>query len=289
MEDCPIKNQLNSIKEAVEKIENGAKDKLNAVWIETSGCFGEVISLFDGLTPNIIYLLDKLVNMTYFGSIMADEGDHAYERLLEVMNKDYILIVSGAIPKKDNGLFTVLATYKNEKITASKAIDMLSEKAKHIIAVGTCASFGGPTAANPNISEAVSLREFLNRDDIISIPGCPANLIWTYGILSYLVNNGTPELDYLGRPTAYYGELIHDNCERRRYFDLGIFAKKLGDKECMFMLGCKGPVTYAYCPISKWDLSNNWPVGSSTVCIGCANPGFPDENEPFIQYGGKNL
>lgn len=289
MVKCFEENQLKVIKAAVESIRSGKNAKPNAVWLETSGCFGEIISLLNGLTPDIQYLLNDLVNITYFGSIMADQGEQAYERLLAAMDTEYIFIVSGAVPTRDNGLFTTIATYKEKRITVMDCVDTLAKKAKHIIAVGTCACFGGPTAANPNVSEAKSISNYLNRSDIINIPGCPANPIWSYGTIAYIVTNGIPELDNLGRPTAYYGRLIHDQCERRKYFDNGIFATKLGDKECMFMLGCKGPVTKAYCPVAKWNNSNNWPIGDNTVCIGCANAGFPDENEPFIQYGGQLL
>ena len=166
-------------------------------------------------------------------------------------------------------------------------IDMLSKKAKYIIAVGTCAAYGGPTAAKPNISEGLSVSTFLKRKDIINIPGCPANPVWTMGILGYLTSVGLPELDSNGRPTAYYGQLIHDRCPRRGYFDAGIFAKSFGEEKCMFMLGCKGPVTYAYCPISRWNNTENWPIGDNTTCIGCADIGFPDNTEPFIEYGGE--
>lgn len=282
---CPIQ----ILKKASEQIKRGRNEKLNAVWVETSGCFGEVISLLDGCDPDIVYLLNDVVNITYFGSIMGDEGEVAYERLLDIINKDFILIVSGAISTKDNGKFTTIATYKGERITSMNIIDKLSVNAKHIVSVGTCACYGGPTAAKPNISSAKSISSYLDRSDVIKIPGCPANPVWTFGILGYLVAYGVPELDSEGRPIAFYGETIHDNCPRRRFFDNGEFAKKYGDKECMFLLGCKGPETKSYCPISRWNDSYNWPIGDNTTCIGCASSGFPDKNEPFIQYGGEGL
>lgn len=82
----------------------------------------------------------------------------------------------------------------------------------------------------------------------------------------------------------FYGSTIHDNCPRRSYFDKGIYAKKLGDKECMFKLGCRGPVTRTDCPIRRWNDRLNWPIGDNTPCIGCAHSGFPDKMGPFIRY-----
>lgn len=119
------------------------------------------------------------------------------------------------------------------------------------------------------------------------IPGCPANPQWVIETLGYLAVAGNINLDSDGRPTAYYGELIHDRCPRRRFFDAGVFAEKYGDEECMFLLGCRGPVTYAYCPVSRWNNSDNWPIGDNTTCIGCAAAGFPDKMQPFANYGGR--
>lgn len=277
---------IEAINRAILDVKSGKKERINAIWLETSGCFGEVVSLLNAEEPDAMYLLKEFVNMIFFGSICGDQGEMAYERILETLNTDYVFIVSGAIPLKDNGIYTTVATYKGKKITAMEAVETISKNAKHIITVGTCACFGGPTAAKPNISEAVGVAEFLKRNDVIKIPGCPANPIWTMGILGYITAYGVPELDSEGRPTAYYGETIHDNCPRRKYFDSGVFAQKLGDKECMFALGCNGPKTYAYCPMSRWNGTDNWPVADNTTCIGCAGPNFPDGNEPFVKYGG---
>lgn len=277
----------NHISKAFNDIKNKRANKINLIWLETSGCFGEIISLLNAQDPDVLYLLNELTNLIFSGTLDGDEGELDYEKIYSELNSEYILVVSGAIPVKSDGLYTVLATYKGRKITAMEAVETLSIKAKHIIAVGTCACYGGPSAAKPNLSEAKGISEFLKRDDIINIPGCPANPVWIMGILGYIISFGKPELDEKGRPTAYYGELIHDKCERRKYFDLGIFAKKLGDKECMFMIGCKGPSTYAYCPTSRWNGTDNWPIGNNTTCIGCAGVDFPNSKESFIQYEGE--
>ncbi|MEN8076156.1 hydrogenase small subunit [Clostridioides difficile] len=272
---------------AILEVESGLKKRINAIWLETSGCFGEVISLLDSEDPDVIYMLKKFVNIEFFGSIMGDQDGRAYERILELINNEFIFIVCGAVPTKDDGLYATIATYAGKRITAMDVVKNLGEKAKYIVTIGTCASFGGPTAGKPNESKALSISEFLNRKDIINIPGCPANPVWTMGVLGYLTSVGIPKLDINGRPIAYYGETIHDNCPRRKYFDSDVFAQKFGEKECMFLLGCRGPITYAYCPISRWNESDNWPIGDNTTCIGCADPKFPDGTEPFVKYGGE--
>ena len=42
---------------AIDDVKTGIKKKLNAIWLETSGCFGEVISLLDSEEPDVIYML----------------------------------------------------------------------------------------------------------------------------------------------------------------------------------------------------------------------------------------
>ena len=73
-------------------------------------------------------------------------------------------------------------------------------------------------------------------------------------------------------------------CPRRPCFDQGIFASKLGEKTCMFKLGCRGPVTRVDCPRRKWNGGVNWPIGDDGPCIGCAMFGFPDKMEPFVSF-----
>lgn len=274
-------------KRAVKEITEGRSRRINAIWLETSGCFGEVISLLNADDPDVVYFLRNIVNVTFLGSISGDQGEEALNRIFETLNTEFVFIVCGAIPTKSNGLYARIGTYNGKVMTVMEIVSMAAAKAKYIVAVGTCACYGGPTAGAPNLSEAESLRDYLDRKDVIMLPGCPANPIWTVGTLGYLVSRGLPELDSDGRPKAFYGQLIHDICPRRSYFDNNIFATKLGEPECMFNLGCSGPTTKAYCPVNRWNSSDNWPIGDNTTCIGCAGPGFPDGNAPYVTYGGE--
>lgn len=286
--DCPVRESKNHIsmpmiRKTMEEIRSGEKKKPNCIWLEASGCFGQFISFFNGEDPDIIYFLQNMVNCKYFASIMADQGEVAYEQILETLesDEDLILMVSGAIPLNEK--CAILANYKGEQISALKLIKMIATKAKYIISVGTCACYGGPTAARPNVSQSVSVSETLKNNEVIKVPGCPSNPIWILGTLSYIISFGKPALDNQQRPITFFGSTIHDHCPRRQYFDNEVFASKFGDKECMFKLGCRGPITKTLCPLNRWNQSDNWPIGDNTTCIGCAAKGFPDEMEPFIR------
>ncbi|PHV71868.1 Ni/Fe hydrogenase [Sporanaerobium hydrogeniformans] len=259
-----------------------SSSKINCIWLETSGCFGEVISFLNGEHPGPVDFLQDMCHVVYFGSLMGDEGEAAYTHILEVLkqNEPLLFIVDGAIPLKDQGLYTVVVNYQNKPITALELVKQIAPHADYIIAAGTCACFGGPTAARPNISDGKPLSEILS-STIIHIPGCPSHPIWILGTIGYILQYGIPKLDNLGRPLIFFDQKIHEHCPRRSYFDQKIFAKNFGDPECLFQLGCRGPVTATLCPLIRWNQSNNWPIGANTTCIGCANRGFPDQMEPF--------
>lgn len=104
------------------------------------------------------------------------------------------------------------------------------------------------------------------------------------GTLLHLALYGEPELEKYGRPKMFYGETIHNRCPRRYFYDQGIFATEIGQKECLYRVGCKGPVTYADCPIRRWNDRYNWPIGCNTPCIGCTEPGYPDLMSPFTAH-----
>jgi hydrogenase small subunit len=164
----------------------------------------------------------------------------------------------------------------------------LAQKALAVISVGTCASFGGISSGAPNPTGAKSVQEALEEVGIhkplINVPGCPPHPDWLVGTINTLLLTGLPEqgdLDAVLRPKAFYGRLVHDNCTRRADFDAGQFAKHTGERGCLYEIGCKGPQTYADCPIRLWNNGVNWCIGSGAPCIGCVEPGFPDKLQPM--------
>lgn len=268
---------------AIRELANQQETKINLIWLEATGCAGNIISLLNAENPDVMYLLQEMVNLRYSNSLMIDEGEQAYKQFLDTLDTEFILVVEGAVSTKNNGLYTVIARYQGKAITAMDAVKLAGEKAKYVLAVGTCASYGGISAASPNPSGSMSVAQFLNRE-VIKVPGCPSHPDWAIGTIANLLAFGNVELDSQSRPIMFYNVTIHDHCPRRSYFDKGIFAKKLGDLECMFQLGCRGPVTKTDCPIRKWNSYVNWPVGANTPCIGCAGERFPDGMEPFVKY-----
>ena len=287
-QQCPISDsKLRTVEiiteEARSKVRLQEVTKLNAIWLEATGCSGNIISFLESENPNAYEVLSDLLTVTFNNTLMGAEGDYAFERFLATLDTDFILLVEGAISTKDHGAYTIVANYQGKRISAYEAFLMAAEKAKYIIAVGTCASYGGISAARPNPSGSKGIQELLNRP-VIRLPCCPCHPDWVVGTVAHLTAFGIPELDAENRPILFYGVTIHDSCTRRGLFDKGIFATELGQTGCMFHLGCRGPVTRTDCPKRKWDGYVNWPIGNNTCCIGCAQSYFPDGMEPFVRY-----
>lgn len=278
-----ILHEREFVKIAVDEINKGEAKRINFVWIEANGCMGDIISFLNADKPDALYFLEQMVNLKFSPSLMQAEGEIAYEKFLEVLSTDFILGVEGSLTYMDEGFYDIFATYQGRRISTGEAIKLAAQKAKGIIAIGTCASFGGISAARPNPTGCKSLGEFLGRE-VINIPGCPANPLWVMGTIASIILYNKIEIDEKGRPIMFFKETNHTNCPRRSYFDNKVYATKLGEKECMIKLGCKGPITKAYCPLGKWNSRINWPVEANTPCIGCASEFFPDGTEPFVKY-----
>lgn len=285
---CPMIDSKNStgrkiVDLVIQEIESNNLAKMNLIWLEATGCAGNIISLMNAQNPDVLYLLKKMTNLKYNNSLMSAQGQEAFQIFLDTLDTEFILVVEGAVATKDNGLYTIVARYNGNLVTAMEAVMMASEKAKYVLSAGTCASYGGVSAAGVNPSGSISVPELLG-DKVIQVPGCPVHPDWVIGTIANLIYFGMPELDERRRPVMFYQFTVHDQCERRSYFENGIFAEKLGDPECMYRIGCRGPVTRADCPVRQWNGYVNWPVKDNTPCIGCTGERFPDGMEPFINY-----
>lgn len=260
----------------------GQQPKIPVVWIEVNGCGGNTISLLNALGPDLYQVLQGLIDLRFSNTLMLAEGDAALQNLQEATANPlgFILVIEGAIARGEQGRFNFVALKNKRLLTGASLITKLGLRAKQVIAIGTCASFGGPSAAFPNPTDSVGASQFLGRP-VVNVSGCPAHPDWFIGTLAHLLLFGDPEVDEHGRPLLFYGETVHRRCTRRSFFERRIFAKELGDPECMFELGCKGPITYADCPVRKWNSYLKWPVDANTPCIGCTEPTFPDGMTPF--------
>lgn len=258
----------------------GKAPRPSVIWLSFQECTGCSESLTRSHSPSLEGLIFDAISLDYHHTLQAASGAAAEAAREEAMKKHagkYLLVVDGSIPLKDGGVYSTIAGMSN--------LDMLKEGARDaaaIVAVGTCAAFGGIPHADPNPTGAVAVRDIIKDKPIINVSGCPPIPVVITGVLAhYLTFGSLPELDHLGRPKAFYGESIHDRCYRRPFYDQGKFAKTFDDEGarngwCLFELGCKGPTTYNACATTKWNQGTSFPIESGHGCLGCSEPDFWD-------------
>lgn len=267
------------------------------VWIATGSCTGCSVSLLNSASPNIQETLlgeilpGKHLSLAFHTTVMASAGELALETLEKVTTEypgQYVLLVDGATATAADGLYCIVGeNARGEPITGYDQVRDLSRNAAAVLAVGACASYGGIPAAPPNPTGAVSIQELLERETIetpvVNIPGCPPHPDWIVGPVATILLGGVGalRLDEHGRPAPFFTSNIHDNCPYRGHYDRGEFAEHFGDHGCLLKLGCKGPVTFADCPIRKWNNGVNWCIQAGHPCIGCVEPDFPYEASLF--------
>jgi len=275
-----------------------ATKKYPVIWLQGAGSTGCSVSVLNAVSPGIDnLLLDELVpgqqlNLMFHATIMGGQGEPII-KVLKGTEKDtkggYILVVEGAIPTADNGIYGSIGQEGSKHLTVMQAVEELGKSALLTIAVGTCAAFGGIPAAKPNPTECKGVKDvFANKGIdtlVVNLPGCPLHPEWFTGTISVVMFSGlgAVKLDQLSRPTLFYGKLIHENCPRRADFDKGKFAEKLSDPGCLYQLGCKGHYTYADCPLRQWNNGVNWCVKAGSPCLGCVEPEFPDNTSPLYE------
>lgn len=265
-----------------EALEKALLRRPSVIWLNFASDTGCTEALIKAHYPNTAQLILETLSLDFNETIMAAAGTQAEEILQQALKRgDYILIIEGAIPTKRG--YGMIA--RRDMIDIGREF---AQKAKIIIAVGSCATWGGVPAGNPNPAGLKGVREALGVN-CINLDLCPVNEgILVATIVDYLVTNKMPELDTHGRPNIFYGQTIHDQCERRAHFEAGRFVERFGSKEeelgyCLYKLGCKGPETYANCSKMRYNDRVSWCIGAGGPCIGCAEPGWVDKFAGFYE------
>ena len=256
------------------------------VWLNGSNCTGCTVSLANLFsnsagTSNVADLLINTINLAFHPNLMGAAGDLAVDQLRSATQGSFVLAVDGGIPTAYGGRTCMLWTENGREVTALEAIQELAPKAAAVLAIGTCASFGGMPAGDPNPTGVRSISR-ISGVSTINIPGCPSHPDWVVGTIAQLLAGQTPSLDSDGRPKAYFGRNLHERCPRRKRDETDTFGV---NNRCLKELGCKGPKTDADCYSRYWNSGTNWCIGANAICIGCTEKGFPDSFSPF--YSGK--
>ena len=262
------------------------KPRIPVIWLHGLECTCCSESFIRSSHPIAQDMVLNLISLDYDDTLQASAGFQVEEirkRIMKEYPGEYILAVEGNAPTRDGGVYCTIGGETFQNILLESA-----EKAKAIVAWGSCASNGCVQAAKPNPTGAKPIKDLIADKTIINVPGCPPIAEVMTGVLTHILTfDRLPELDRAGRPKMFYGQRIHDKCYRRAFFDAGQFVESWDDEGakkgwCLYKMGCRGPTTFSPCPTVKWNNGVSWPVASGHGCLGCAEENFWD-NGPFYK------
>lgn len=278
---------VEAMADAVEAMVAGTAPVL---WLQGQSCSGCSISLLNTEQPGPLELLTGMISLKFHQTLSAATGTQAVD-IIDTWTKrkgEFILVVEGSIPAGMPEACLMDGKPVADQVAAA------ARNAKLVVAVGTCASYGGIPSAKGNQTGAVSVPDFLDKQKIdtkvIRVPGCPAHPDWVVGTLAHVLKFGMPELLEDGRPVAFYGKVMHDNCPRRGQYERDRFAKRFGDDGCLYKLGCSGPTTRADCAWRLWNGGTSSCIHSGAPCIGCTWSSFAaDPAVPLYGVAGLQV
>ncbi|HEX2700103.1 MAG TPA: hypothetical protein VHM89_07865 [Acidimicrobiales bacterium] len=285
----------------------GPVRKVYLIWLSGASCEGCTVAVTGGTHPRIEQLLTGAIpglpKVELIHSLLSTESGASWiENLVMAergeLDAPYIITWEGSVVDESvagDGFWSALGEdpVTGRPITTSEWLDRLAGGAAAVIAIGTCASWGGIPAAAGNVTNATGLGAHLGPGyrsaagvPVVNIPGCaPLGDNFTETAAALLLHlNGLaplPELDESGRPSWLFSETVHSTCPRAGYYDDGVFAAEGGTETCLVELGCWGPVVQ--CNIAERGVidGHGGCMAMGGICIGCTMPGFPDRYSPF--------
>jgi hydrogenase small subunit len=285
---------------------------VTVIWMTSGlGCDGDTVALTAATSPSLEELLTGAIPgmpgvVIYNPMIAYETGEDLMRAWYDAERgrlDPFILVLEGSVPNEQingDGHWAGFGVdhETGQPITTCSWIDRLAPQAAAVMAIGTCAAYGGVPAMRNNPTGAMGLRDYLGWSwtsrhgiPIVNLPGCPAqpnNITETLLALVLQLGGLAPmiDLDDQGRPRWLFDRTVHETCNRSGYAEAGQFADGLGDDaRCLVKLGCKGPVVKCNVPVRGWVNGIGGCPNVGGICTACTSPGFPDRFMPFMETG----
>lgn len=267
------------------------------VWLSGAGCDGCTMAMLGSSEPGIEDLIlgnvPDVPRVILVHPDLAVESGDAFranlEQAAEGKLSPFVLVLEGAITdeaRAGQGSFSRLGTALDGRpITIADWIDRLAPQAEAVVAIGSCATWGGVPAARGNPTYAIGLEDYLGRDftshgkpnglPVINVPGCAPTgegfietLIY---VLLHLAQLVPLDLDEERRPRWLYTHETYPLPPRVEYppaagFDLS-----------------NRPVVKCPVPVTGWLRSFGGCARVGGSCIGCTERDFTDRYLAFAR------
>ena len=274
---------------------------MNILWLQSGGCGGCTLAWIGAdQSPLLQTLDDEKIELLWHPSLAEaglDEAMQIIEACADGTTELDVLCLEGAVLRGPRG------TGGYHRFGGGNAmlgwISRLATRARHVVAIGSCAAFGGITAAGVNPTDAAGLQYDGPHDGgllgpdfrasgglpVINISGCPPHPDWITETLVLLARGMLREtdLDDYGRPRFYTNQLVHHGCPRNEYYEFKASAEKPSDQGCLMEnLGCKGTQAHADCN-QRLRNGEGSCLRGGFACIRCTEPGFEDPGHAFTE------
>jgi hydrogenase small subunit len=283
---------------------------VHVLWMTSGlGCDGDTVAMTSATSPSLEDLLTGAIpgmpGVVIYNPFLAYETGEDFMRAwydAQAGKLDpFLLVVEGSIPNEQingDGHWAGFGVdpETGQPITSCTWIDRLAPKAAAVLAIGTCAAYGGIPAMRNNPTGAMGLRDYLGWDwvtrlgtPIVNLPGCPVqpdNITETLLAIVLRLAGMTDELDLdeQGRPRWLFERTVHESCDRAGLAEEGVFVDTLGDETgCLVKLGCMGPVVKCNVPVRGWVNGMGGCPNVGGICMACTSAGFPDRFMPFME------
>jgi hydrogenase small subunit len=257
-------------------------------WLQGGGCGGDTYSLLSSDLPDVSALFTTLGLKLLWHPSLSGIDPAAHDRLLSDIDAGTtaldILMVEGSVifGPAGTGMFDTFRGRAKKELCHT-----LAGHARHVVAVGTCAAFGGFGA--DHAIEAMGLqftkkkkggalgRDFVSGSGmpVINLAGCPCHHDVIAGALMAVAGGIPLELDRFQRPVEWYNTMVHQGCTRNEYHEYRVEESDFGEMGCLFFhMGCAGPLVPGPCNKLLWNRHSSKPR-AGVPCFGCTSPDFP--------------
>jgi len=275
-----------------EVLAKGLKNIFNqqarVLWLQGMSCSGCSVSFLNSEHPGPLEILTEVISLVFHPTVSAIQGDEVLsmiEKLTEERN--YLVVLEGALPQD----MPEACVIGGKPLTS--ILPPVLRNANGIVAVGTCASFGGIPAAEGKLTGACCVKDFMESKNIpvkqrlINCPGCPTHPQSVVATLAHVAAAGYPEVDpVLLTPNMCFSLSVHDECPRYHYWEKRVFAEEFGEEGCLFKLGCLGRLSHTECPRRQWNGGVNWCIRAGAPCTACTSEIFAQKRDfPFYRKG----
>lgn len=253
------------------------------------------MSMLNASSPTIIEAAQGLDLEISWHPSFSTLTSSAHRRLLDTFlsgerQLDLLCVEGAPITGPDgSGLFDTLFGEPKTRLLVE-----LASRAQIVLAVGTCAAYGGVSSAGDagatglqfHGSQKGGLLGETYRSaasfEVINIPGCPCHPVSLIGTISMLLEDRHCDLTGYNAPAEYFNMLVHQGCTRNEYHEYQIEETDFGQKGCLFFhMGCHGPLAHGPCNKFLWN-GRNCKTRSGVPCFGCTEPDFPQKT-PFFE------